>query len=93
MLTTVPGVARIEKLSQDKVPTHWGDAQLTGVQLDTQLYQQQIIAARWFINSDRDVIILSKDAASKSGLKVGDSISIDTSYNSARWHIIGIAND
>ena len=93
VLTTVPGVAKIEKLSQDKVPTRWGNAQLTGVQLDTQLYQRQIIAGRWFTNSDRDAVILSKDAASKAGLKVGDSISIDTSYNSARWRIIGIAND
>ena len=93
ILTTVPGVGRIEKLSQDKVPTPWGDAQLTGVQLDTQLYQRQITAGRWFTSNDQNVVILSKDAADKSGLKVGDTFSIDTSFNKARWHIIGIATD
>ena len=93
ILSTVQGVGRIEKLSQDQVPTHWGNAQLTGVQLDTQLYSRQILAGRWFTSNDQNVVIISKDAADKSGLKVGDSFPIDTSYNSARWHIIGIASD
>ena len=93
VLSTVPGVGRIEKLSQDQVPTPWGNAQLTGVQLDTQLYARQILAGRWFNSNDQNVVMISKDAADKSGLKVGDTFPINTSYNSARWHIIGIISD
>jgi putative ABC transport system permease protein len=93
VLSTVPGVSRIEKLSQDQVPTRWGNAQLTGVQLGTQLYARNVLAGRWFTTNDQNVVIISKDAADKSGLKVGDTFPIDTSYNSARWHIIGIASD
>jgi putative ABC transport system permease protein len=93
VLSAVPGVTKIEKLSQDKVPTQWGDVQLTGVQLDTQLYLKQILAGRWFTSDDQNVVIISKDTADKSGLKVGDTIAINTSYNSANWHIIGIASD
>jgi len=93
VLEAVPGVASIEKLSQDKVPTNWGNAQLTGVQLDTQLYQKQILAGRWFTSTDQNVVIISKDAADKSGLKVGDTFPLNTSYNNARWHIIGIVSD
>ncbi len=93
ILSTVPGVANTERLSRDTVKTQWGDAVLTGVQLDTRLYQKQLTAGRWFTSDDQNAVIISKDAADKSGLKVGDSISFHATVNSATWHIIGIATD
>jgi len=92
-LASVPNISRIEPLSQNTVSTRWGNAQLTGVPLDTQLYQKQVLAGRWFAGSDKNDVIISKDAADNSGLKVGDNISLDTPLTSARWHIIGIIKD
>lgn len=92
-LQGVSGVGRIEELSQDTVPTHWGNAQLTGIQLDSQLYQKKLVAGRWFTSGDTDAVIISQDAAQKSGLHVGDMLAITTSYNSVHWRIIGIADD
>ena len=47
----------------------------------------------WFTPGDEHVVILSTSAANKSGLKLGDTISIHTTLYSARWEIIGIAQD
>lgn len=93
LLAPVTGVGRIEALSQDTIPTQWGNATLTGVQVNTQLYQKQLVSGRWFNASDQDAVIISQDAANKSGLKLGDTITLDTSLNTATWHIIGIAKD
>ena len=93
LLQPVAGVGRIEPLSQDTIPTHWGNATLTGVQIDTQLYQKQLVSGRWFTANDQNSVIISQDAAAKSGLKVGDSITLDGALNSATWRIIGIARD
>ncbi len=93
VLSTVPGVARTEPLQWNDVQTQWGDGLLTGVQLDAQLYQKQMVAGRWFTDGDQNVVIISQDAADKSGLKVGDSVSFHDALHSASWHIIGIAKD
>ena len=93
VLSSVPGVTKIEALDQDQVSTQWGSAALTGVQIDTQLYQKQLVAGRWFNGSDQNVAVISQDAAAKSGLKVGDTITINNASESASWHIIGIVTD
>lgn len=93
VLSSVPGITKIEALTQDQVSTQWGNAALTGVQLNTQLYQKQIVAGRWFTSGDQNVAIISQDAAAKSGLKIGDTITIDNASDSATWHVIGIATD
>ncbi|MEO7020523.1 MAG: FtsX-like permease family protein [Ktedonobacteraceae bacterium] len=93
VLSSVPGVGRIESFSQDKATTHWGDAALTGVQLDTQLYQRDISAGRWFTNDDKNAVIISQDAADKSGLKIGDTITFSLGLHTVQWHIIGVARD
>ncbi|HLH61206.1 MAG TPA: FtsX-like permease family protein [Ktedonobacteraceae bacterium] len=93
VLSTVPGITQIEPLTQDQVSTQWGNAALTGLQIDTRLYQKQLAAGRWFTGSDENVAIISQDAATKSGLKVGDSITISINSASATWRIIGIATD
>ncbi len=93
VLSSVPGIKRIESMSQDSVATQWGNASLVGLQTNTQIYEKQIVAGRWFSSSDQNAVIISKDAADTSGLKVGDSISFNLDQYHARWHIIGIARD
>jgi putative ABC transport system permease protein len=92
-LASVPGIAGSEPLFQDLVHTEWGDGVLTGVEPDAHLYQKQVVSGRWFTASDHDVVVISTDAAEKSGLKVGESIAVHTSLYSARWRIIGVAQD
>lgn len=92
-LARVPGIARVEPLFQDDVQTQWGSGLLTGVEPNAQLYQKEMVSGRWFTPGDEHVVILSTSAANKSGLKLGDTISIHTTLYSARWEIIGIAQD
>ena len=93
VLAKVNGVGKIEPIDQDTVTTKWGNATLTGFSINTQLYQKQMVSGRWFNTSDTNAVIISKDAANKSGLKVGDTITFHNSINDATWHIIGIARD
>ncbi len=92
-LARVPGIAETEPLFQDDVQTQWGNGLLTGVEPDAHLYQKQMVSGRWFTESDQNVVVISPNAASKSGLKVGDTLSVHTALYSARWKIIGLAQD
>lgn len=92
-LSAIQGINKTERLSWLTVQTLWGSGLLTGVQQDTQLYQRRLIEGRWFAATDHNVVIISADAASKSGLKVGDSVTFHDSLHTATWHIIGIATD
>jgi putative ABC transport system permease protein len=93
VLGTVPGIARTERLSQDRVHTQWGDGLLTGVQTDAQLYSRHMLAGRWFQPGDSGVVVLSDKAAAASNLHVGDSIAFHDDLHSTTWHIIGITRD
>lgn len=92
-LSNVQGIGRIEPLIWSDVESQWGTGLLTGVQPDTRLYQKQLVAGRWFTTGDQNAVIISQDAADKSGLGVGDSISFHGVVSSANWHIIGIVKD
>jgi putative ABC transport system permease protein len=93
LLTGVPGIAQTEPLSRTPVQTRWGSALLTGVATDPQLYRPHVVSGRWLAAGDRDVVLISEDAAQRSGLKVGDSIDFHTDLYSAHWRIVGIAKD
>jgi putative ABC transport system permease protein len=82
-----------ERLNLSNVDTQWGQALLTGVDSQTQLYQKQVIAGRWFTDSDQNVALISQDAAQKSKLHVGDTIAFHDALHNAQWHIIGIVRD
>jgi putative ABC transport system permease protein len=92
-LSTVPGIARTEPMSQTPVKTRWGMATLTGVVSDPVLYQRHVVAGRWLTAKDRNAVVISQDAAQRSGLKVGDSIDFHTDLSSAHWRVVGVASD
>ena len=92
-LAAVPGVARMEPLSQTLVQTKWGRTLLTGVSADPVLYQQHVVSGRWITDADQGAALISQDAAQKSGLKVGDTIDFHTDLHRASWRIVGISRD
>jgi putative ABC transport system permease protein len=93
VLASVPGVETLEAGFQEDIQTQWGDGTLTGVEPDAHLYQKNLVAGRWFTANDQNAIVISTDAANKSGLKIGDTIAFHTALYSARWNIIGMAVD
>jgi putative ABC transport system permease protein len=93
VLAGVPGVAQTERLEQYSVHTAWGDALLTGLEADPQLYHKQVVSGRWFDAGDQNVVLLSEDGARKSGLMPGDAITFHDDLYTATWTIIGIAHD
>lgn len=92
-LAGVRGVAHTEPLSQTMIKTRFGDMLLTGVAPDAQLYQKYVVSGRWFTAEATNEALISQDAANKSGLKVGDTISFNDAAHSANWTIVGIARD
>ena len=92
-LAAVPGVARTEPLTQALVTTSFGDVLLTGIAPDAQLYNKYVASGRWFSADATTQVLISQDAANKSGLKVGDTVSFHDTAHSAKWTIVGIARD
>jgi putative ABC transport system permease protein len=92
-LSNVQGIGKVEPLIWSDVGTQWGTGLLTGVQPSTQLYQKQLVVGRWFTAGDQSAVIISQDAADRSGLGVGENISFHGVVSSANWHIVGIVKD
>lgn len=89
----VRGVAQTEPLSQTGVHTNWGTAILTGVVPDPTLYHKRVLAGRWLTRSDQGAVLISQDAAQRSGLHVGDTVDFHTDLYSAQWRIVGMVKD
>jgi putative ABC transport system permease protein len=93
LISTVPGVGRIEPTNSASVDTGWGSAQITGVLPDSQLYHKQMVAGRWFTASDRNVVVISTQGRDRSHLAVGDYITVRDKLHTAHWQIVGVAVD
>lgn len=103
-ISALPNVQRIERFREwYQVDSRWGPLHVLGFQQNTQLYQPQIISGRWFSPSDTNAVLLNEEAASATGLKVGDTLTLSTGNQSARsnqptqatpatWTIIGIVH-
>jgi putative ABC transport system permease protein len=92
-LAGVSGVAHTEPLTQAVVKTSFGDVLLTGVAPDATLYNKYIVSGSWFTSGATNEALISQDAANKSGLKVGDTVSFHDAAHAASWTIVGIARD
>lgn len=93
VLGVVPGIRRSEPLNQELVKTGFGDVILTGAAPDAQLYNRHLVSGRWFTDGDTNVVLISQDAANKSGLTVGDTVTFHDATHTASWRIIGVAQD
>ena len=91
-LGTLPDVARVERYAAGGTLTPWGRLEIWGIASDTQIYQYQLTSGRWLQPSDTNVVLLSDDAAAKSGLKIGDTLSVNNRGGTLSWTIIGTVN-
>ncbi|GCF08955.1 FtsX-like permease family protein [Dictyobacter arantiisoli] len=93
-LQSIPNVKRIERFGQQAFTTKWGVLQVKAFDADTQLYTHHILDGRWLQESDTQPLVLSDNVLARTGLHVGDTITlVDQQNKSTRWHIIGSLHD
>jgi putative ABC transport system permease protein len=89
-LNALPNVQRVERFAEDSsTDTPWGRLSIWGTDPDTQIYRYHLTSGRWLAPGDTNVVLLSDDAAAKSGLHIGDSLAVDVNGASATWTVIG----
>lgn len=89
-LASLPDVKRIERYGTSGASTRWGRIVLWGFDPDTRLYHYHLTSGRWLRNDDTNALLLSNDFAARSGLHVGDRLTLTgQNHASATWTIIG----
>lgn len=99
-ISALPNVGRVERYREDEgAESQWGQMLLLGFQPDTRLYIPQIINGRWLSPGDTNAALINEEAATATGLHVGDTLTLSsvqyfngqpTPGNQATWTIIGI---
>jgi putative ABC transport system permease protein len=101
-ISALPNVGRVERYREDEgVESQWGQLRLLGVQPDTTLYTPQLESGRLLSRSDINAALINEEAATATGLHVGDTLTLSrgryfnssgqaTEGNQATWTIIGI---
>jgi ABC-type antimicrobial peptide transport system permease subunit len=82
-LRALPNVAGVERSGSTHASTPWGTLQLSGYEPDTRLYHYQLTSGRWLQPGDTNVVLLSDAAARKTGLHVGDMLTLTNSFGSS----------
>ena len=81
-LEVLPALRRMERSGTTNAGTPWGTLQVSGYQPDTQLYHYQLTSGRWLRTGDTNVVLLSDAAAKKTGLKLGDTLTLTNNFGS-----------
>ncbi|HZC76317.1 MAG TPA: ABC transporter permease, partial [Ktedonobacterales bacterium] len=81
-LRALPNVQQVERSGGTNAATQWGTLQVAGYEPDTQLYHYQLTSGRWLQPGDTNVVLLSDAAARKTGLKVGDMLTLTNNFGS-----------
>ncbi|MDQ2713360.1 MAG: ABC transporter permease [Chloroflexota bacterium] len=92
-MLTIPNVRHIERSGTVQITTQWGNVDLSGVDEDTRAYHPSLVAGRWFLPHERQVLLVSDDIAHQAGLHVGEAITFSAQEHPATWKIIGIIHD
>jgi ABC-type antimicrobial peptide transport system permease subunit len=79
-LSALPNVQHIERTGGTNAATHWGTLQVSGYEPDTQIYHYQLTSGRWLQPGDTNVVLLSDAALRKTGLHIGDTLTITNSF-------------
>jgi putative ABC transport system permease protein len=82
-LSALPNVQRVERSGGTNASTPWGTLQVSGYEPDTQLYHYQLTSGRWLRPGDTNVVLLSDAAARKTGLNIGDTLTLTNNYGSS----------
>jgi putative ABC transport system permease protein len=89
-LSTVGNIRRVERFWHDQsVETHWGQMDVMAFDPDTQLYHYHLTSGRWLATGEIGTALLSDDALTRSGLRLGDTLTISDQGNQATLRIIG----
>ena len=89
-LSPVGNVQRVERFWHDQsVTTHWGQMQLMAFDPDTQLYHYHLTSGQWLANGETGTALLSDEALARTGLRIGDTLTISDQGNQATLRIIG----
>ena len=56
---------------------------------DTQIYHYHLTSGRWLASGDTDTALLSDEALARTGLHIGDTLTISDQGNQATLRIIG----
>jgi ABC-type antimicrobial peptide transport system permease subunit len=79
-LQALPNVAGVERYGGTNATTRWGTLQVAGYEPYTRLYHYQLTSGRWFEHGETNVVLLSDAALAKSGLALGDTITLTNNY-------------
>ncbi|HLJ82447.1 MAG TPA: FtsX-like permease family protein, partial [Ktedonobacterales bacterium] len=82
-LSALPNVAGVERTGSTHASTLWGMLQVSGYEPNTQLYHYQLTSGRWMQPGDTNVVLLSDAALRKTGLHVGDAITLTNGFGSS----------
>jgi putative ABC transport system permease protein len=89
-LLALPNVGQIERYGIGGANTQWGRLDLWGIEPTTQLYHYQLTGGRWMQAGEGDVVLLSDDAAQRTGLHPGSTVEVtNQSGRTASWVVIG----
>src|SRR5258708_39576892 len=99
-ISALSNVERVERYREaEGAESQWGQMLLLGFQPDTRLYIPQLISGRWLSPGDTKAALINEEAATATGLNVGDTLTLSsvqyfngqpTPGNQATWTIIGI---
>jgi putative ABC transport system permease protein len=74
--------------------TKWGNLDLEGVDVNTQVYRKPISEGRWFLPGEQNVMLLDEQTLHRAHLSIGDTVTFgDNNGHKATWKIIGAVND
>jgi putative ABC transport system permease protein len=81
-LSTLSNVQRVERYGPgDNVTTRWGRMVMLAFDPATQLYHYHLTSGRWLANGETDTAVLSDEALAKTGLRIGDTLTISEQGN------------
>jgi len=79
-LEALPNVQGVERYGGTNATTRWGTLQTYGYEPETQLYHYQLTSGRWMRPRESNVILLSDAALAKTGLALGDAITLTNNF-------------
>jgi ABC-type lipoprotein release transport system permease subunit len=89
-LRALPNVGQIERYGVSGANSQWGRLALWGIEPATRLYHYQLTGGRWMWPGESDIVLLSDDAAQRTGLHPGSTLEVtNASGRTATWVIIG----
>ena len=79
-LQALPNVGGVERYGATNASTSWGTLQVAGYDPETRLYHYQLTSGRWFEDGETNVVLLSDAALAKTGLALGDTITLTNNF-------------